>query len=1823
MLALLLVEVAAIGSVAIGFCEHENCNFPNGFKSLIVDPFTNPVSPSIQEDVANYIMDTTNVEIYFNVNDPSNEFHFSFPLFIFSNKNLTIKKLDNQIPPNNIEFIVTNKYDYSKTGLYITNLQVKFNLIGFSPDFNLLKFNEFSYYINTMEKINIFSNNEKYIMIYSNKIGVCEEILFSFKNITLLNQTNDFVLQIMKNINADILNGEMTLCDGNDTTSVMYKMDQKICFTSLYYNSSIILSSEIVDSITKLPIICVDNIFNITLNGYWPDASIDEVKNVLSIPRKDELDLYGEIVINTTNVPFNINGYIINIYFSSIDSRIVGKVISDYETNLYIDQTKDIIVSAEILRHEKGKILVFDSNITVKIYYMQYEFEENFDMTFPVVIAFSNTEIANVKIIEIDFNQISTTVKYLSLINIMDKNPGPDMDFVLDGFNYFLNIPFVSFYYFAQLQIRYNKYSNLVHGFKNEINCLSVSYFVDYDNNVVEICTSGDPPMFIPLVLCIAGDKGDCNKIGLSYYFVDDSANLSCNKYVSKEFLLYDVYVFTNNITNIGLSTLSTMNYYFQFFLNGAKITLKLPENKESIYNLTINNGIISSDTTFNCELLVLLDIKCSNNISVEFNCQEVQSDICSLSLIYRSKHVEMLNIVNPKDLSYVIDITNEDLIIDDYKISWSLVDQINITGYEFILNNHATNISGFELDAVAPDTVIQFNGDYKELFIQNNIVFNANRFSTIIYIYQPYLNPNIIFQLGSKYQYVLSYMDIVSYCVYVKDDASTVVCPDSYIRKSYLELNSCAETNATRVEIYFNDNFPASNVYAYIDLNLFNSKELYFFCSNGFIRLNVTVPNDTIDLEYTSVTFHNFKVYVNYDYEGQQISTTFGYLTLMGSAFMNAGNVSVVVDHFYGRFFNLRDWKDITISRECYLYDFNVNIPYKLYFITRQNMKDRLNLYLKDTDHDRLITFGDRKIYYNKGVYFLPEDVIFSVNIFITDPYHVIQFHCNETGTIPNLNIVFNSIGPIYFTGLWGKNYDYMIKLTIDREVQILIDSIIYMDIAGTGIPNIFCGSASCAIIGEILLTQTGEGIPVSVGIDSLYPFNTEFYIETLKYEFLEDFNTYFTAAIMLGTNVRLIINNLGYEGVEQLGYDFVYYMDNNGVSQVILNNVIDGMMLSSEINLYLNLTGNLDNEDDYKILRKNITILAATADDTYFDIDLYIMLDDNSLAHGFPQVIKLQKVDQVSPGYSKLYLYTDKSPLEVPYTIQFAIDGSFYDEIDVGISQYQKIDTAFDSVPFKIRQINFVVSSVIPINYPIKVSSIDSKYNDTTFYLTASMKSLNTIYIDEPGAGISTLMVEKIILKKEKSMFSLYSNIKNVWLNKAEIKDNALNGLSDVEMISADIDSFNKLIKTTTFSGRTSAVVRGTREIVFGEDFWFIKSDNISNNEEVKIDSNQFKSMTVEASSDVDLTIFKKINQTTISGLHISFISDNEHTVRLGNRWKHILDMSSLSFSSNNTVHLITMSRPLNCKINAPHVTVAFDSTSNEQFEISDAPISKSFEMDLTQFPPKQHVVIGETIIIQNKVEITFKDDIGQIASDNLTILNDASVSIHNISIDNILTIRPGAVLKIGELTTKNDTRIELHWNCFAFPLLAFNHSVESDNFSLILDDVDPDVDVMNELLYNKHHVIITGKFDCTKWQWKLNMVSSSPYYRSGGSNVLALQCAKIDDFWNLTLFSYKNVTIESVVQQTEESTNIGLIAGLSATAAVIVAIISVSFYYLCRDARKVRLKEQRREIREKLERKESQSLAQSQKDIKEVVSSSYDDFTSFSFSESSDIL
>lgn len=1806
--------------MAIGFCEQNNCNFSTEFDCLIVDPFANHPSPSIEKTVSDYIKGANDVGIYFNVNEQTNEFRFSFPLYIFIDKNLSIKKLDGQISPKYIEFAIDRKHNYLKTGVYISDLLVSFDLLGFSRNNNQLILNEFSYFIDSGKEHKIFQKLDYCIEISGYKIGLCQEILFNFIQITLKDPAKEFILQIYNKLNSTFSDGKINLTNDNNSVSVIYNEQQKIVFTSLDIFSVLDLIADNVSSLQKLPNINTTSIYKINIRGGWPDGDMDQVNNFLSVPLKTELDLNGKISIYTKFVPFNMNGKCMNLYFSLKNTKIIGKIISIKETRLYVFTNKYKKKTVSILRHETGKILIFDSNITLTVNYLKYNFVVN--DSFPVSLALSNTEIAHVKILKTDFNQITEPVKYLSLINIMDRNPVSGMHFILDGKNYFIEMPFTSFYYFVALTVLYDKYSNIVHGFKNGINCLSVKYDVKYDRNISLITTTGQQPTDMPVVLCI-GDIDECDKMGFFYYYVTDSLHLGQNEYVSSDFIFYNVYIHSNNVTYIGLSDLDTFYNHFQFFLNGAKIDIIFPDDPAYVQNCTIINGTIVADTDFFCDDLVFVDVKCLESITLTFDCYVLHSDLHSLPLIYQSSNIDQLEIFNAIDFSLTIDITDEDLIINGVKIQWKLVRSITIYGYEFILNNKATEISGFTVIAVSDNTVVQFYGDYKELTIDKSITISSPSFSAIIYVYQPYLNPSIYFDLGYSYQFVLSYMDVVSYCIYVYEETNYSYCPNTYEKMSYLDLNSCANTNATRIELYFNDEKPTSNVFGLLDLNLFKSKELYLFCSNDYIRLNVTLPKDQYDLDYTSVTFQNLLIYVQYEYEGQHLLTHFGYLSMMVSGFMNAENVSVIVDHFYGRFYNLRDWKNITINKECYLYDFNTIQPYSVHFVPQMGLKNRLNLYLKDTDHDRLIIFGNMKIYYNNGVYYLPS-FDFEVNIFVTDPYHTIEFNCNETGDIPNLNIVFHSCGPVYFTGLWHANENYIINLSIDRDVAIVIEYLIYMNIDGTGSPTIYGGTLDCVIFGEIVLTITDLESPISLGLSSVFPGNlSKITINSLKYKFLKYHNRFFTAAVMLGTGIFLIIVELGYEGVKQNGFNFIYYMDNFGVSQVSIMQPIKGMKLDDEINVYLNFTGNLDNEEDYKILRQNLSLLIAPSDNTYYDFKLYMIIDKNSLTHGFTNVTQLKKISQYKPGFSNFVLYTVKSPLEVPYVVQFAINGVFLKNIDVGISQYQKIDTAFDSVPNLIKQISFIVSSVIPINYPIITSSIDSRYKNITFFVATTLNESDTIYVDEIGTGIATLKIKNIKLKKQGKSNNYKDNVQNLYMSDSEIDIDVIDDFENIENINADVDSFNKFIQMITFTGKTNATVTGVKGIRFGEEFWYIRAHKTSSLPSPKIEAKQFKSMTVEALDDVELTITNEINQTVISGLNVLFIPNKSRSffnLKLGIRWKNILDMSCLSIYSEVPINILTMSLPINCQITSPSLTINFDPESKEQFHLSNSVISDSFEMNLTRFPPNQQVVIGNSTFIKNNVNITFVDEIGQIYTNELVILPDSNVSIYNISVNNSIIISPGSSLELEELVTNNGTIIELHWNSSAFPLLEFNSLISAENISLILDDKKPDINVMNALLYNNPRIILSGVFDCEKWQWKINMLSNSQYYRSGKDNVLSLRCKKSNDIWRLYLYSYKNVTIQSNAQQTEKGSDVPLIAGLTSAAIVIVGIISVSFYYLFRDSREVRLRERRKELRRK-EKRDKKFREQQLKMMKKASSSSFDDLTSCSFSESSE--
>lgn len=559
-----------------------------------------------------------------------------------------------------------------------------------------------------------------------NKIILNEEIIFNFQKVTLKNPQTPFYLQISNNILIDFFVGNFTVSNKINVVLVSHLIQQKISFTSIDENSILSLKSEDAYSIYQLPKITIFDIFIVNIEGEWPEAGIVEINNYLYVPELTEFGLDGDVVINSPQVPFNICGNIIDIYFGVNSSKICGKVVTN-ETNLYIDYKKDITVSLEIERHENGVINVFNSNFTITINYLQYEFSNDAN-TFPVILGFSNTEISHVRILYTDFNKVTQTVDYISLINLMTRNPQilDDIDFVLGGSDYFLIIPFVSFFYFVDLELIYCDYSNLVHGFKNGVNTLHYSYFVDYSLNIVKIATYGEPPMYIPVVLCLAKQRKDCEKVSGFYYYVKAGTRLDDSPYVTDDFSFYYVHVIVNDTIDICMQKLERLYFSFQFNLHGAKVNFTLPENPISLYNLTIINGTLVTDTDIAYQYIYFQNIAFAEDVSITFGDDDFhfQTDLDSMDIIHHAQYIPRLTLKDNDEFSYKIEITDDQLIINGIKIPWELVGRISVHGFEFILENNATNIYGFDLVSMADDSVVQFNGNYKDLKYATKSIF-------------------------------------------------------------------------------------------------------------------------------------------------------------------------------------------------------------------------------------------------------------------------------------------------------------------------------------------------------------------------------------------------------------------------------------------------------------------------------------------------------------------------------------------------------------------------------------------------------------------------------------------------------------------------------------------------------------------------------------------------------------------------------------------------------------------------------------------------------------------------------------------------------------------------------------------------------------------------------------------------------------------------------------------------------------------------------------------------------------------------------------------
>lgn len=1752
------------------FCKSKNCNFTPQIPALLVDPWDD--SQSIEQEVASFILGYTDIEIYFNAAQPDNQLKFYFPMNIFINKNIRILKLENQTSPHEIKFGIEKEDDYTNTIIEINNTLVLFE----TTKINQLKMKEFTYIIDSNQKQHILSTH---INLSSQRLIISTEIIFNFKNIEITDTSHPIIIYISRsfNMNTLIKRNSVQIGDINDSMLVTFPSKQKIIFTSFGFsvNNKIVLKQEDIFALLDLPVINISMVYDVTIEGDWPEAG-DTINNFILVPENKTLQAFGLVRLHGIFLPFNIIATELNFYINKDNSKVFGFIHTEEKSNFYIDLYSSDQLKLEINRHEKGVVAIYASKLQVTINCLQNDLPGN---DFPVYVAFSNTEIAQVIIKKIEFPQIKTPLKHFKLINTMVGNPKDDeVYFLIFSSQPFLTMEFSSFYYFTDLSIIFTEDSNKVHGLNNEINGLFLYYDISYESKVVNLLTYGILPSGMVTILCYADDEEKCISIGQPFYTIKDIDDITKNSYVNQEFKYYHLYIFTTEPVEIGFQNLISSGYIFNVYLNGASVAFNFSDDILVLTQLQLFDANLISNIDFICDQLVLTNVTCNNGLHFTYNCSYVSVDKISIYPALRTDHIQHIVIDDNNDQSRQIDITNDYLLVDGHKLEWIKYDDISIYGSEFIVTNYATHIKGFYIYTSYSDSVIQLYNDFEKLTIDESINVYSIDYSLIVYIYQPYLNENITFLVGSVYKLIISYYDTANFCIYY-DNISH--CPDNgFIKYRYTEIDFCAESSADRINIYFYGWIISTGFVPLINLSLYDKKELFLF-STHVIQIKIVAPSN-IDYNFTSVTFSGFYIYFYEEYEGQIIHARFGYLTVLESGFMNNNNAYLEVDHLYCRFYNLVNWKIVTIVKDLTLFSFNTFLPYNVEFVYQERMKNRLNLVLNDTFRDRRIIFGDNCLYYNNGTFHFNEREEFTINFFIVDPHHNFTIECNETGHIPSLNLHLSSYGPIKFNGTWEQNYFYDIDIKVDKYSVIILENMMNMNIMGTGQVNLVANSTDIGVFGSILFDQDDDTIMDHLTLSSLLPENQTslIYLDYLSYDM--DTLPSLTAINFSSPNIICEIGFLYHFGNTQLiEVGFKFLIGKYGVSEIRILNPVLNIRIKQTLYLGLLFTDYLINESEYKILHTNLTLLKGPSVDMYKDFDLTMEEMVSNPTHGFKNSIKLEKEDVTVLGFTNFYLYSTEDPLDVPYYIQFAVsDDSFYDYVDLRIKKFEEIETVFDSFPFHLRRLTFIVSNSLIEPYPIRLSTFDSRYQNLEIeIISTNPKPSNIIYIDEPGSAISYFRFLNVELKTPYGSKLKFDNINTLELVNVSFQNQIMNDRLRIPQVIGDCKSIQNLIAFTSFSGTTNLYIKQISTIIFGEDRWNIGT-NIGKSD-VVIMSEQFKQVFVEFKQSIELNLLNTDSQTRIRGLNVIEVNnsngsissyDQVSTVYFFQGWNNIVDFDNISITSCSPISIITFNIPFPDIFKAPSATVTFNKRSTSRFKISNVVIQRSFEIDVTGFNEYMHVIEGDKMVVENKVDISFADDIGKIETKELHIRNDAHLSISKIDVASLIVMDPGSMFNVNVLGTTNQTKINMKWNSTAFPSIKLQKDTNLENLNLILDEEYPNIDLINQLTYMREIVLISGKFNCDKLQFTLNMVSSSKYYQSGNDNIFSVNCVSGSEENKLFLFASKTVDLESETTKTNQTNddNIGMIIGIVGGIVVLIVLVTV-IICICKDKKK----------------------------------------------------
>lgn len=1790
---------------AVGLCEDPNCSIPRNTMPLIINAWgiiTDAASDL--ERIRKYIDRSDEIEFYISTNGKNHSLEYYLPISFFHNKNVSFRNINTKYPNPSIILYTENNMKQINASILFFNINAVLKYTGDLIDNICLNFRKIEY--NTHELGNSIILNKK------------NNYFFNISHNLVAKSMNDNKITI--EVTADSINSVIIFRDhiqiikNGVPSTIDYLMDVEIMIKGPenFGHNSITISIENIYSMDRLPLIKINHIYNISFLGEWPDAQTSYVRNEISLDYDIINKVQGMVHIESDYFPFHIIGEKVLIHVNSErGTTICGYVNSTDSTHIYSCKGgKRILIT--LLQHYNGFVYADSVNLDINILFHQYNFSEQAN-TFPIVIAVGSEQSAFVRIAESKWDKINETIKTLQLNNKMDHIPNDDeLLYLLDGQTTILEIPFISYYYFIELNISYTKDSNIVHGFESKTNVLKISYLMDFTKQFITLRTKGISPKLLPIRFCL-GEEERCLP---NMIYINDSSDLSTIPEIREEYHQYEFFGFSQYPIEIGLQNIIIENLSISCFIEST-VHFDFPKNPHIISSFLIGGGTIVGKNEFVCDHLSLLSL---NRIDPAFdpiyNCNILETDLMSFEYVLKADKVQEL-IIFP-NIDYIDIITeNQFIYVNNYSFSTDFYENLTIVGLDFIIKNNGNITKGYTIISSSDWTVIQFMGDWVDLEIENKIVINPLNFMCIIYLCQPHFNPKVEIIDNNQIQFVISYNDFERVCIY-KNTTDDCIEYGNIKRFKYDNVNKASELDSTHLELIFSGwgTLDDSNN-PQINLTCFNKKNVYFTSASvdRILYAIISLPKN-IDLQLTSFTFMFVKLKMMTT-PGEITEARFGYLSFIMSHQVEMNNIHLHCDHLYCRSVNLAGWYNITIEKELTVTDFFSNQPYNVYF-TEFVRGDRLNIQVFESVNDKNVAFVDNNLIAHKGVFHIPKSNFTDVNLYLTYEEKPFSLICKSGNSyIPICNVQSTSHRNISFIGEWPES-EHQFYLSFTGGINLFISNTVNININGIGVIHMHIDDTYCEINGTVSITkEAGYDGPV-LYLHTQTPDNrTLLVIDTLIMQDFQDGSV--PAVVFSDSNIHFKVFNILSEISNYQEISFQFLIDEKGLSTLFIVNPLGKFRIARRIKVMLGFSGPLMDAHNYNIHLHEMELLIAPAVDLFYDFALDLEISVSNPTHGFIKTINMKPNDYEEEGYTALYLYCSKDPALIPYIIQFSLNENFKTDVNKKIKDFQHIISAFDDISTSFKFIEFYISNSLLPSYPISLSYFTSKYNINLAII--SEDSVLDVFVDEPGPGLVELMFRKTRIRGEDRL--TINNIQRLLLLEgSSVDEKAFSKEIGISEILSDPQSLSELLDYYEFVGDINATIYGVINVIFTTNGWQITTNDTK--DLLVIVKGQFRFISFVYFDDLRLIIDEPFIQTSIVpaefyGLASDGNLETTLNVIFDRGWDRIINCDCVSFYSVNCIDVKSFSAPIPGQINHSCYDIKFNIDEvrvGEKFNISESLIiDKEIILDVSHFPMQYWGIASTSLTVKGNSSISFINSIGNIETENITIMKDSTFSISSVSVSKNITLLPNSTLDVNRISFGNESILNIHWIDNIFPKVNIGlHIYDISVINLILDDNNPNYDNYNMYLYQHRFPILTGNFECGKWEFKVNFKSSDMYFSSGDQNILTVQC----NVNKMEIFGYKAINIPDETNiPTGGTINISYLEIIIIVlAGVIVISIIIIVVVLCKKNKK------KGKMNPKLNSSPSLRISQalpSKKDTKKKCISYY----SSDFSESSNSL